>query len=387
MGRAGAYAALYVAAFLVVVNLGYWGQRTMQPLAESHFRSSQFQRVQAALAPVPGVRLPVPWAYVEGLDWVLNDERAKEWNVYLLENMEGRGGGWRFPEYYAVAWLYKEPIATQRCCCSWRSSCTPSASGGSTSAGTSGSRGSGALLRVVLRRRLPDADRLPARARRLAAALRLHGQPPVGGGGAGAARPVAGGRALVYLVVSVLSYYPHFIPYINELVWDRSRAYQVLADSSLVLDQNLWYVRRYLRQHPEVVFEPDAPMAGTLLGAGRAVRRAVFVERFRSLRENFEPDRPRGRRAPLVPGDPGGAPAGDRPAVGRLEEGGLSPGLRQAIAASSPWYMVPVRSGDTEPMRDRQRASRLRRDRSTVVDVTPSGTAAYASAAGLGCRP
>ena len=63
----------------------------------------------------------------------------------------------------------------------------------------------------------------------------------------------------------MLSYYPHFIPYFNELLWDRKRAYTVLADSSLVLDENHWYMRRYLRKHPEVVFEPDAPMAGTLL--------------------------------------------------------------------------------------------------------------------------
>jgi hypothetical protein len=106
LGRAGAYGALYVAAFLVVVNLGYWGQRTLEPLAGSRFRSSQFQRVQAALAPVPGLRIPVPWAHLEGLDWVFRDERAQEWNVYLLGEM-GKGGvvGRRFPEYYLVAWL------------------------------------------------------------------------------------------------------------------------------------------------------------------------------------------------------------------------------------------------------------------------------------------
>ncbi len=70
------------------------------------------------------------------------------------------------------------------------------------------------------------------------------------------------GALVAYLVASVLSYYPHFIPYFNELVWDRTRAYKIMADSSLVLDQNHWYVRRYLRQHPDVVFEPDAPTAG-----------------------------------------------------------------------------------------------------------------------------
>src|SRR6185295_19701096 len=67
----------------------------------------------AALAPVPGVRVPVPAAYVEGLDWVFANERGGV-NVYLLGEL-GKDGvvGRRFPEYYPIAWLYKEPIATQ----------------------------------------------------------------------------------------------------------------------------------------------------------------------------------------------------------------------------------------------------------------------------------
>ena len=62
---------------------------------------------------MPGLRVPVPWAYIEGLDWVFQP-RAGGSNVYLLGQI-GRDGvpGRRFPEYYAVAWLYKEPIATQ----------------------------------------------------------------------------------------------------------------------------------------------------------------------------------------------------------------------------------------------------------------------------------
>jgi hypothetical protein len=65
------------------------------------------------LAPWPGLRLQVPWVYVEGLDWAFADEREGA-NVYLLGQL-GKGGeaGRRFPEYCAVAWLYKEPIAAQ----------------------------------------------------------------------------------------------------------------------------------------------------------------------------------------------------------------------------------------------------------------------------------
>jgi hypothetical protein len=44
----------------------------------------------------------------------METERSGSNNVYLLGE-GGKGGipGRRFPEYYAVAWLYKEPIATQ----------------------------------------------------------------------------------------------------------------------------------------------------------------------------------------------------------------------------------------------------------------------------------
>jgi dolichyl-phosphate-mannose-protein mannosyltransferase len=290
LGRAGAYAALYVAAFLAVVNLAYWGQRTLEPLAQSRFRSSQFQWVQAALAGVPGLRLPVPWAYVEGLDWVLNDERAQQWNIYLLGET-GKGGvaGQRFPEYYAVAWLYKEPLATQALL----------------------------LLAVgvyVLRIRRFDFRRnewfLAAPVLFFAWYLTFVFRAQIGYRHALVVLPMLfvftgsllsetaalGRRArwlvgglLGYLVVSVLSYYPHFIPYFNELVWDRSRAYKVLADSSLVLDQNHWYVRRYLRQHPAVVFEPDAPVPGTLLVRVERYVGLFFVEQYRWLRDNFEP--------------------------------------------------------------------------------------------------
>jgi len=287
--RGAGWITLYAAAFLVVVNLGYWGQRTFEPLETSHFRSTQFQSVQAALTHLPGLRIPVPWSYVEGLDWVFANERSGA-NVYLLGEF-GKGGvsGQRFPEYYAVAWLYKEPIATQLLLIL-------------------------ALGAYVARLRLFDFRRnewfLAAPAlffvwyftfvynyqagyRFALVALpvlfvftgSLLAEPPALGGRG----RVLVGALVVYLVVSVVSYYPHFLPYFNELVWDRKMAYKVLADSSLVQDENHWYVRQYLRQHPDVIFEPDGPIAGTLLVPVEFYVGLFYGERFRWLRENFEP--------------------------------------------------------------------------------------------------
>jgi hypothetical protein len=101
------------------------------------------------------------------------------------------------------------------------------------------------------------------------------------------------------------------------------RAYTVGADASLVLDENHWYMRRHLRKHPEVVFDPDAPMAGTILVRVERYVGLFFVEQYRWLRENFEPvDRvAHGHLLFRV------TPAGDRPSVGRVGgQGGVTSG-------------------------------------------------------------
>src|SRR5262245_47471787 len=96
--------------------------------------------------------------------------------------------------------------------------------------------------------------------------------------------------AIGALIVSVLSYYPHFLPYFNELVWDRSKAYTVLADSNIDWGQNAWYVSRYHDTHPGVIDEPDAPTAGTILVHVNAlVGITADPNKFRWLRERFAP--------------------------------------------------------------------------------------------------
>jgi hypothetical protein len=289
VAAAGKYAGLYVVAFLVIVNLGYWGQGTFRPLASYEFRSSHFQGVQAALRPVPGLRVPVPSAYVVGIDSTLYNERFGT-NVYLRGQM-GKGGvpGRRFPEYYAVAWLYKEPIATQLLLLlavaayviRWRR--------------FDFRRNEWFLLCPVLFFAwyftfvfnmqigyrfalvvLPFLFVFTSSLLRDAATMRRGPKLLIGG-------------LVLYLVISVLSYYPHVIPYFNELVWDRTKAYRILADSNLGWSQNKWYVERYLHRHPNALFEPDGPRAGTIVVSVNKYVGLWSAERYRWLRENFEP--------------------------------------------------------------------------------------------------
>jgi hypothetical protein len=74
-----------------------------------------------------------------------------------------------------------------------------------------------------------------------------------------------------------------------ETVWDRTKAYRILVDSNLGWSQNKWYVERYLRRHPDALFEPDGPQAGTIVVSVNKYVGMWAPERYRWLRENFEP--------------------------------------------------------------------------------------------------
>ena len=289
---AGKYAALYIMAFLIIVNAAYWGQDTFRPLESYQFLSHQFRDVQAAaLRVVPGLRVPVPSPYVESLDWVLALERSDRRNNMYLLGQWGKNGvpGQRFPEYYAVAWLYKEPIATQLLLLfalvayvlrfrrfdfrrnEWPLAATVLFFAWYFTFVFQTQKGIRFVLVV-----LPLLFVFTGSLLRDAATMRRGPRLLIGG-------------LVLYLVVSMLSYYPHFIPYFNELVWDRKQAYRILIDTNLGWGQNKRYVRQYLRRHPDALFEPEGPQAGTIVLSVNKYAGLWFSERYRWLRENFEP--------------------------------------------------------------------------------------------------
>ena len=283
---------LYAIGFLVVVNAGYWGQRALQPVSSYHFRSGPFQQAQTAVASAPWLRMPVPAAYIEGMDWVLAIERSGGplTNPYLLGEVgKDHVSGRRFSEYYAVAWLVKEPLATQLLLFlavgaylarrrrfefrrnEWFLACPVLFFAW--------------YLTFVFRLQIGYRFALPALpflfvfAGSLAhdiAAMRRGVRLLIG-------------ALLLYLVGSTLSYYPHFIPYFNEVVWDRTNAYRIMADANLAWSQNEWHVARYLRRHPDAFLEPVEPRAGTILLSVNKYAGLWDVKRYRWIRENFAP--------------------------------------------------------------------------------------------------
>jgi Dolichyl-phosphate-mannose-protein mannosyltransferase len=96
---------------------------------------------------------------------------------------------------------------------------------------------------------------------------------------------------VAWCVVSALSYHPHYMSYFNELVGARRNAYRFLADSNLDWEDRTYDIARFTAAHPDrpLVVEPETPQAGwVLVGANKLV--GVYEpEKYRWLRENFEP--------------------------------------------------------------------------------------------------
>jgi hypothetical protein len=257
----GILLGLNVVSFLVVMNVGYLFDRSFTPLARYRFQTATFQRLQE----IPFLRsVPVPFPYpvLQGIDWMNYDNSTGIYfgNMVLLGEARGptlpRKDG--FPSYYLVAYLVKEPLGMQiilLVALVWifrrRSFADLLA-------------GEGLLLvsAVVIlipfsffsRSQVGIRHVLPV----LAICTILSGAAFQGWTNFSRRRRLLLGGCLLYAAVSVGSYYPHMIPYFNEIVIDRTMAYRILSDSNLDYGQDRWEVERFLKDHPDVVLSTCA---------------------------------------------------------------------------------------------------------------------------------
>jgi hypothetical protein len=112
----------------------------------------------------------------------------------------------------------------------------------------------------------------------------------------------------VYVVGSVVSYFPHYIPYFNELVWDRKQAYKILADSNIdwgqalgaaedyrakhpqvYLERGMWHMKAYRDKHMEEYLHPEFPDSGKILVNVNNFVGIYHPHRYRWLREKYKP--------------------------------------------------------------------------------------------------
>ncbi len=109
----------------------------------------------------------------------------------------------------------------------------------------------------------------------------------------GASRPRVAWALAAWAIVSALSYHPHYIAYFNELIGRRVNAYRYLADSNLDWEDHGHFIAEFRRRHPEmrVVVNPEGPQAGYLLVGANDLVGLHDPEKYRWLRESFEPVR------------------------------------------------------------------------------------------------
>jgi hypothetical protein len=258
---------------LVVLNAGYLFNDTGKNLASYEFLSSDFKSLQQRSGVLAKIPMPVPRPWVEGLDMVRHNEvtGAARGPAYLFGETQ-RGP---FPWYYAIAFLLKVPVATQILILV-------------AAAVALRFRSRGELLRNELFFVLPAllffiyfnfacSAQMGIRLAIMVLPL-LHILCGVLGPQMVKSRSIRSFAALmvVFLTISVLSYYPHLLSYHNELAGDRKTTYRILADSNLDWGQNEWYANRYLRDHPGTIKNPKDPMIGEILVSANLLTGVVF---------------------------------------------------------------------------------------------------------------
>lgn len=279
------YVALAGIISIFVINVCFLFDGTFTRFGSYKFRSETFQSLQTNAAFLRRVPVPTPYPYLQGLDWVMQRNDAG-FPVYFLGKVQNEG----VPGYYFIAFLLKEPLATQLLI---------------------------ALAVVAFLRHAKRREQFLSNELFLlvpvaffvvyfnffydtqiglrfylvifpflyifAASLFANWQS------FSVKQKWVSLVPVTMLLISMLSYYPYYLPYFNELVWDRTQSYKYLADSNLDWHQSYDELTAYLAQHPDARLAPDKPQPGHFIASVNGIVGLVGQDRT-WLRENFEPD-------------------------------------------------------------------------------------------------
>ncbi|MGB7874946.1 MAG: glycosyltransferase family 39 protein [Anaerolineales bacterium] len=287
------YIVYLIVAFVVVgfvVNISFLSTRTFAQLEDYQFQSDFFRSIQQIPA-IKKISVPLPYPYLEGLDLVLNNERTgvSYGNIYLLGQI--RHGNDGFTGYYFIASLLKVPIASQviYLLAFYVYLRDPNRRSRffaddifllvpvlfftiyynfffNAQIGIRYYLVVFPFLYVFSGQLFSDFTRFSNITKRLALG------------------------SVAYLLFSVLSYYPNFLPYFNEFVWNRSHAYRYLADSNVDWGQNSDKLGEYLSAHPGAIFAPEEVQSGHIvLSVNDLTGVSGGPEKYEWLRESFKP--------------------------------------------------------------------------------------------------
>ena len=282
------YGVLILAGSLLVINLWYLFNRTFTDFGNYTFESNLLQMVQINFPFSKSAAVPVPYPYLQGLDLMLGPN-ILHGSIYLLGQLHPPDVG--FPGYYFVASLLKVPIATQVIVFASVIAYLYSREWKEHFLNHEMFIFIPVLFYVIYFNFFLNAQ-IGIRYYLIvfillyvfAGSLFHHWQ------NLSMKWCIASAVLLCYLVGSVLSYFPHYISYFNEFIWDRRMAYQYLADSNLDWGQNQYYLKQYLHEHPQVIYAPSHITAGRIVvSANDLVGVQGSPDQYAWLRENFEP--------------------------------------------------------------------------------------------------
>ena len=70
---------------------------------------------------------------------------------------------------------------------------------------------------------------------------------------------------MAFQVFSVMSFFPHFLPYTNEFITNKKMAYKKIADTNLCYGEGQKFLFNYLSENKNVILSPVKPIAGKIV--------------------------------------------------------------------------------------------------------------------------
>ncbi len=257
-----------IASALLALNLAYGFSGTGTAGRDIVWKSDPFRVLAESAIPLP---VPKPW--IEGVDWVKNDDDAGQGRVYSQGQKSHFGRAdhylrtlprkWALPVMVlGLAGLFVAVRRRERWSASMTTFVPPAFF----------------LLWFSLAFNSQVGNRyvLPALPFVALWAVRL----PI--------RWLAVG--VVWTLMSTLSWWPWGLSYFNETVLDRSQAWRIVADSDLDWGQTDFVAQQWLSENPDGHWNPDVPMPGpVLLSANRLTGVLGHPTRFACIRDQLAP--------------------------------------------------------------------------------------------------
>ncbi len=267
------YSILLLLTTIIIINIGFSFEKTFTRLGDYKFESRTFTSLQSSSPLLRALPVPVPYVYLRGLDFAKYKQEENFGNgpAYLMGRLSSKG----FKEYYIIAFLYKVPIATQLLLLMavtslfryrhrinfWQNEAfliIPSLLFFITFSFSTAQIGIRYILMIF-----PFLFVFSSRIAVAWTALRNRYRIFVT-------------SLVAYLLISNLSYFPHYLSYFNELLVDRKMGYTILADSNLDWGQNKNYLKHYLENNPDATYMTEPKEKLKLLGSKQEVNPQQF---------------------------------------------------------------------------------------------------------------